>query len=125
MPAGHYIAFKNLPMFPLACTDTELANKRIFTTLVRIAAPFNKMAEGIGQMFRHYSWTRFSMFIRDFGICLYGAQGLVEIFKGTNVTIMDWVKADRVVTDDVIERALGVIRDRARSRLNELYIFVN
>ncbi len=101
-------------MFPSVCTDTALADKSIFKTLIRLSAPYNKLAKAMRLMFRQYSWSRFSIFSRDSGLCSYGTQGMFDLFHGTNVTLTDWIRAPRTIDDEEIERALRVMRNRAR-----------
>ncbi len=50
------------------------------------------------------------------GSCDYGANGIREAFRDTNITIAEWIKAPRVVTDKEIEEYLLRMRSRASSK---------
>ncbi len=51
------------------------------------------------------------------GSCDYGANGIREAFRDTNITIAEWIKAPRGVIEDVeIEQYLLRMRSRARSK---------
>ncbi len=116
IPAGYYIAFKNIPMFPSVCTNPALGDRSLFKTLIRVHPPYNKLAKAVRQIFRGYNWKRFSVFSREVFLCSYGAQGLYDLFKGTDVVLTDWVKAPDTISDGTIEQVLTRMRTRARSK---------
>ncbi len=114
IPAAYYITFKNLPMFPAGCRHPDMANKKRFSTMVRLADPYDKMAKAIRQIFLRYNWARFSLFNREIRLCSYGAQGIYDLFKGSNVTMTDWIRSTDDISDDDIESMLLAMRSRTR-----------
>ncbi len=116
-PTGYYIAHKNIPMLPMGCTDTELGDKNVFRTLLRLGSTYGKMGRAFRQAFQFYGWNRMAMFSREGdGSCDYGTNGIREAFRGTNITIAEWIKAPRGVTTQDMEEYLFRMRSRARSK---------
>ncbi len=115
---GYYIAHKNIPMLPMVCTDTELQDKNVFSTLLSLVGPHGKMGRAFRQIFKFYGWNRMAMFTREGrGSCDYVANGIREAFRETNITIAEWIKAPKDVIEDVeIEEYLLRMRGRARSK---------
>ena len=52
--AGKIISFWNLPHLSYSSPDPELANKNLYTTLVRMISPFNRLGSAMVDIFAHY-----------------------------------------------------------------------
>ncbi len=103
-------------MFPMSCTNTVLGDKGLYSTLIRLASPHGKMGRAFKQIFTHYRWSRTAMLIREGrGGCESGANSIKHAFRGTNITIAEWIEAPRNVKQREIEDYLLRLRGRARS----------
>jgi len=49
--AGKLAAYWNLPHFSFSSTNPELADKIMFSSLVRVMSPFNHLATGLRHVF--------------------------------------------------------------------------
>lgn len=52
--AGKLVAYWNLPHFAYSSPDPVLANKTMYSTLVRLVSPFNKLAQAVVQLFKYH-----------------------------------------------------------------------
>ena len=117
-PTGYYIAHKNIPMLPMVCTDTELQDKNVFSTLIRLVSTYGKMGRAFRQIFQFYGWNRMAMMTREGGTCDCGANGIRQAFRDANITIAEWIKAPASVTNREIEEYLLRMRSRASSKFS-------
>ena len=57
--AGKIISFWNLPHLSYSSPDPELADKDLYTTLVRMISPFNRLGSAMVDIFAHYQVLKF------------------------------------------------------------------
>ena len=56
--AGKIISFWNLPHLSYSSPDPELADKEMYTTLVRMISPFNRLGSAMVDIFKHYEVSK-------------------------------------------------------------------
>ena len=52
--AGKLLSYWNLPHFSYSSTDPELADKTIYSTMVRTVSPFNNLADALVHVYQHF-----------------------------------------------------------------------
>ncbi len=63
--AGKIISFWNLPHLSYSSPDPELANKEMYTTLVRMISPFNGLGSAMVDIFHYYDVSTFQQNLSD------------------------------------------------------------
>lgn len=61
LTVSYLASFWNLPIFTQAASDPDLSDKSVFTTLIRMGAPFIRLGPAIGEIFRYFDWHQFVM----------------------------------------------------------------
>ena len=64
--AGKIISFWNLPHLSYSSPDPELADKVMYTTLVRMISPFNRLGSAMVDIFAHYQVLYFRQYGHEF-----------------------------------------------------------
>lgn len=52
--AGKLLSYWNMPFLSYSASDPDLADKAMYSTLVRMMSPFNRMAEAVVQILQYY-----------------------------------------------------------------------
>ena len=52
--AGKLIAFWNLPHYSYSSTDPALADREMYSTMIRLMSPFNNLADALVLIYKHY-----------------------------------------------------------------------
>ena len=117
---GYYLAYKNRPFFPVACSDPALANKKRYHNLVRLVASNSKMGVAFVQVFATYGWSRFAMLNDEQVVCDVGSRAIEQAFRDTNVTMTEWIRTPYDVKEDKLEEYLLRMRDRTRGKITHV-----
>ena len=108
-------------MFSQAASDPSLADKNIYTTLVRLGPPFNKMGKALVEMFKHFNWDTVVMVTKRKTdnrnvFCDYSARSVEEEFRNNGIVINDYMLIDTELSDMDINIVLDRIKGRGRSK---------
>ena len=76
VPTGYYHGHFNIAMFPTACTDSALDDRKRYPTLVRCLPTLQKIGRAFGEIFREFKWIKMAIYAREFGQCQYGAEAI-------------------------------------------------
>ncbi len=117
IPIGYYIAEKNVPFYPLACTSPKLADKESFSTLVRLVATYNKMGQAFLELCRHYGWRRLSLLTLDTGHCQAGGEAIRHELKQGGLSLTEWVRTGTQLEDSDLEGHLRGLSRRSRGKV--------
>ncbi|KAK2186746.1 hypothetical protein NP493_190g03005 [Ridgeia piscesae] len=129
-PAALLASFWNLPIFSQASSDPALIDKSIYTTLVRMGPPFNKLSYAIIDLFKFYGWERIVMISRrpvgsKHVFCDYVSRpsycsnvplvrSLEVQFEEEGMRLEDWMKIYDGISDEKIEYLLDRAKQRSR-----------
>eukprot|EP00106_Octopus_bimaculoides_P019021 XP_014786463.1 PREDICTED: atrial natriuretic peptide receptor 1-like [Octopus bimaculoides] len=117
--AGLLSSFWNLPMFTHASTDPVLVDKKVFSTLVRIAPTLNKLGGAFVQLCKYFKWSRIVIVSRrkidQLNVfCDYAARSVDEAMRKNNMTVGDWQLVSDDLSDTAIDDLLDMISERGR-----------
>ncbi|CAH1773110.1 unnamed protein product [Owenia fusiformis] len=115
VPVGHLASFWNIPMFGHASTDPVLSNKRLFTTLLRLLPPYNKMGSAFVEIFKFYGWRRCVMLTtRLASLMSEASRSVLQKFREFNITLADFIEVNSNLDDSDIDDYLRRFQHRGR-----------
>ena len=100
-------------MFSQAATDPTLADKAIYSTLIRLGPPFNKLGKALVEVFKHFQWKKAVLISRrkvdeKKVFCDYSSRSMEKAFRENNITLADWTvigdNIDQNSIDDLLQR---------------------
>jgi len=107
---------------PEACIDPSLDDKTQYNTLIRIAGSYHGIGIAFINMLKLYGWRRiFLLTDRLVGNCLYGATSIYNEALLSNVTIINWLKMEYIVSDADIQGYVKQIQEQARSEYHVIH----
>ena len=115
-------------MFTPASTDPTLSDKSIYSTLVRMGPPFNKMGAAVTEIFTEFKWHTFAMVSRLPNpprnvFCDYASRSIDAVFRDSNVTLSEWQKFKDGLSTEQIDEMLSRIQQRARSKCSSVFLY--
>ncbi|KAL4227619.1 Nitrogen permease reactivator protein [Mactra antiquata] len=118
-PTGLLASYWNLPMFSQASSDPSLADKSVYTTLVRLGPPFNKMGKAFVELFRLYNWTQVVVISKRKHdnrnvFCDYSSRSVEAELKNNNMEIVEFIYIEAGISDNGIDTVLDKARYRGR-----------
>jgi len=109
-------------MFPESCIDSVLDDKTVYTTMIRVSGTLSQLGYAFVQLFNLYGWHRAILLTdRSEGICLEGATSFYNHAIVQNITVVNWLKMEDTVSDEVISNIINQIKQQARSKLSIVY----
>ena len=122
-PVSYLMSHYQLPFLSTACTDSDLDDKRLHKTFVRLSAPFSKTGHALITIFKHYGWKKMVVMVGEKLDCLLGGVAIEDAIKHeANMTVVEWIKLpggdeDTDVTDQELDEYLKRASTRSRSKM--------
>ncbi|XP_064629310.1 atrial natriuretic peptide receptor 3-like [Lineus longissimus] len=109
-------AFVNIPCFAGVCQDSEMLNKKEFTTLVRFMGTFEKTGYAFYKVLQRFNWHRVSIIWESHNdkVWWYTLKTLEDLLvEGNNFTIATKVRLGQgaeMSVEDAVRHCAGVSR---------------
>ncbi|CAH1775517.1 unnamed protein product, partial [Owenia fusiformis] len=114
----HLATFWNFPVFSHGSSDPELADKKLFQTLVRILPPFSKMGRAFVEVFKYFKWNTGVLMatenIGQYSFNDYASRSIEQEFRNAGLTLSDNVKVSPDITENEIDTYLKRFSRRGR-----------
>ncbi|KAK2144110.1 hypothetical protein LSH36_785g03085 [Paralvinella palmiformis] len=117
-PVAQLASYLNIPVFGWISSDPPLADKTLYSTLVRFLWSINNIGQGIAILCRDAGWKRVAIISTtgdDYGVLAEGIRDVLIHDKSDKVTVQRWVE-DRKVgpSQSEIQDAYNLVKDEAR-----------
>ncbi|XP_077988259.1 atrial natriuretic peptide receptor 2-like [Glandiceps talaboti] len=91
--------FHNLPTFSALCSDNEMLDKTVFTTLLRTFAPQVKFGRLFASVCDHFQWGRVSMITDEYLVWNIPMQGIKAALQNANITVASYFEGSLAAQD--------------------------
>jgi len=110
-------SYWNIAYYPEWCSNVELDDTDIYTTVVRVSGAWAGIADALKQVLDHYGWRRTVFLSNEAGRCYRGGVPIKDLLSTTANFTFYWINMAPLPTDDEIEDYLNQIHIRTRGTL--------